>query len=456
MPNRNRNRNRKLVAATTPVRPRRRRNRRRVGTAQATAKAVRSGVPTLAPAVRSSLIVNQQKAGVPTTGTRKRGRRNRGNRSGRLGYKSLHSYARACVDPLNVSDHPKIPDADMAPSIPFSIRFCTVLSTDVTNNGYAMGFCMADPAALFMPVIGGPSTATTGLLYNDATIAPATPPTVAPFYQGTCLSASNIGTLQQQLSLVRLVAGGIRVSCTSGFAVTQGRIHIAPIVWDWTYNNSAYGWNTSIPSSNLTSYTAQVADVISQMENQPDYQVFPCTSLLNNEILCLFDSVDDEAQHYRGLREPWCPTGVEGAMSGTTNVYSPSSSVCTYGIVGYAVLVEGGQTGTGQSTTINLEYVMHYEGLPSGKGSVPVTGGGSSTIYGIDFSSPAALDQPNVIAATRNMLEWVPRVRMVDDAGVEEAEFEKQAGSFWDAAVKAATTVGEGVQLAASLAALFI
>jgi len=392
------NRKTKIVVSKS-VRRRSKRNRGKVVAAKIAAAS--TGAPKWMPTKDVYSVVNQRpvKQQPQTVAKGKRKRRSRNKRRG-VGLGEVHPYALLQVDPFQPTYGVKIPDSDDTPSIPFHTVVEGAFTTGVAGNFQA--FCMPDPNNV--------------LNNTTAFVWPAT------YAVGGTIP--NLNMIQQQLGSVRLVAGGIKIQCTSSLLNTTGKVHVAPVYVDSVNRLAAAGWSGVLPGS------------VAEMFLLPDYQVYPAAALVGDEVIALFDAVSDQGFQYRSTAAPWIPVLGTGVQPASTVVDT------SYGLMGILVAVDGASTTS--PTLLEIEWSLHYEGLMEGASG------------GVIEPSRPEYDQPMVIAATRNMLLDIPRVRCVGDAGEGEEEFGATIQKWWNIACNVARGVTQVGNIATDLAALFI
>jgi len=343
---------------------------------------------------------------VNSTSNRKR-RVTRAQRRSRRGYRvtngnsTIPEYPLCCIDPFSIDALGcKLPDPDTNMSGTFQVR--TTYNMTFDAHGIATNVFWPDPACLVI---------------NTATTTAPNTWTWATNYTGQNPYVQ-LGALQGIYSSCRMISGGITVRYY-GPTTGQGEVYVAPVFIDASLAGTT-GFNGTLPLG------------IPDVTTHPDLITEPVLTLIDNEIMCLFEKTSPNANDYRSLQSGWINTAYQ---SGIENII---------GINGIIVAAVAGPT-SGTAPALVVEMCINYEGLPV-----------SHSTSALNLVSPPAASRPIVIAAAGNLLNSIPPGRVVDGGGINEENFITKVEGAWNQAVKIAGTAADIVGTIASVGALLL
>jgi len=206
-------------------------------------------------------------------------------------------------------------------------------------------------------------------------------------------SFSKIKSVNNQFSLVRAVAHGIRITCGLSPQTVTGFCHIA-----------IQPWNTDQPAEVLTTDPVtfrhplnRILPVsVSEMTECQWYRRVPLAALTQSPLTVVNKIIDCSQQLYRSPRRSFVNEGTGEAAVGSGLIIAGSTidslgsfSIdfdTVYGMANIIVAVEGAPSG---STPIVVESIVHYEGVPKATG--------------LQVGSTAAISNPSLMTAVAHM-----------------------------------------------------
>jgi hypothetical protein len=231
----------------------------------------------------------------------------------------LPQFLVALADPFNVEAFGcKIPDDEMSLSITCFSQGVVTLPADVVF-GNTVQLWTPDPLRMFVNSTGSSAV---GAWNWPSSISAATPNTIP-----------NLVSLQAQVEAVRVVAGGIKLTCPTTLTSTQGTFHLCYVPLDYNLNAIS-----SLPNN------------IAQMSQMPGYRTGPLVDLIEDEGYCSFRPTDIAAQRYRDINITWAANAPPVAgLESTPGWYA----ICVAGVTGQSLV----------SSPLQTEFIFHYEAL---------------------------------------------------------------------------------------------
>jgi len=320
--------------------------------------------------------------------------RRRGNFRVANGNTQLPKFPLALVDPFSVDAFGvKLPDPDTNMSTTFRLKSTWTQPFDA--NGVCVAVIVPDPSSMII------ATATTAATPAWTFAANWTAQNPWPQLAG----------IQAIYGAARVVSGGIAVRNVGG-ATSSGMITAAPIFID----------------SKLTGYSAALPLNVAEIVQLPNSIRCPTASLVNNELVMLFDKASPNANDYRSLAASW--------LSGGTAFES---------VLGCNAIIVAATGGASTYNAFDIEICINYEVLAVNQSGNPLAN-----------VTPPAASRPNMMAAADNLMNSISMSRIVDDAGVEEEDFISQVEGAWVKAVQIATSVADVAEVVSGLGALLL
>lgn len=263
--------------------------------------------------------------------------------------KKLSKYALSQIDPfddrvLGV----KIPDANSVPSSSLCLQAEYPITTAALQT-LAGNMYLPDLNHEVVP----------------ATYASASTWTWAADYTTGTSADAKAATVKTSYTALRTVAHGVRLSSSLSINAAKGYVHIAVQPID-IYNSS--GWNTA----------SQIPKSLTDLANLSWYRRYPISSLTQRSIVITNKFLDDTSQRYHSAQQ--------GGIGSATSLPQLNNSL-QWNWCAIFVFVEGVDAA---STPIDVEVILHNEGIPSPGGLVQATAAEPSDPQELDNTGYAA------------------------------------------------------------------
>jgi hypothetical protein len=266
--------------------------------------------------------------------------------------------------------------------------------------------------------------------------------------------ASNITALRSLFRSARLVTGGAKLTGTMNFSSVSGTIHVCPVPVDLsptTILNATIDPQNPALTEIQNGWQCTLPQNLNDMINMPGYVETPLASLQTDELVAIFGRYGAEAKLFKETTYAW-------GMA--NNVSAPTLSTRTgtagipdnYGHYAICVLITGVQQSNGTpaaagTTICELELRNHYECQASPSAFALFTSPSNHVYAGQGLITQAPAHQPVYDAAADNVASRIPVVRVIDDAGVEEASFMTEVGKLWDRGVAVANSLMPAIEV---------